>query len=94
MNNIKCDPKNEIEYYLDTSLILNEYYDSKNNEVKVNKEITVLDFMNNKKEEPEKSNDIINEYMSIIDDTVLTKTNNNNIEKCPQCKNVLIMKKY
>ena len=30
--------------------------------------------------------------MSIIDDTVLTKTNNNNIEKCPQCKNVLIMK--
>ena len=36
--------------------------------------------MNKKKEEPEKSNDIINEYMSIIDDTVLTKTNNNNIE--------------
>ena len=92
LENIKCDPKNEIDYYLDTSLLLNEYYNNKNSEVKVNKEITVLDFMNIKKEEPEKSNDIINEYMSIIDDTILINSSNKNIEKCPQCSNVLILK--
>ena len=68
---LKYDPKNEVDYYLDTSLLLNEYYDQKNEVVKENKEITVLDFMNKKKEEPEQNNDIVNEYMSIIDDTIL-----------------------
>ena len=26
LNNLKYNPKNEVDYYLDTSLLLNEYY--------------------------------------------------------------------
>ena len=92
LNTLKYDPKNEVDYYLDTSLLLNEYYDQKNEVVKENKEITVLDFMNKKKEEPEQNNDIVNEYMSIIDDTILNTSSNKNIEQCPVCSGVLILK--
>tara|TARA_B100000214_G_scaffold333337_1_gene275340 strand:+ start:4386 stop:5471 length:1086 start_codon:yes stop_codon:yes gene_type:complete len=92
LNNLKYDPKNEVDYYLDTSLLLNEYYDQKSEVVKENKEITVLDFMNKKKEEPEQNNDIVNEYMSIIDDTILNTSSNKNIEQCPVCSGVLILK--
>ena len=93
LTNLKKDPKNEINYYLNTSLLLNEYYNQKNVEIKENKEITVLDFMNKKKEEPkDNNNDIINKYMSIIDDTILHTSNNKNMEECPECGEVLILK--
>ena len=48
--------------------------------------------MNKKKEEPEQNNDIINEYMSIIDDTILNTSSNKNMEQCPVCSGVLILK--
>ena len=42
------DYNEEIEYYLDTGGLLNEYY-SKKEEEQINKEITVVDFMNKNK---------------------------------------------
>ena len=92
LNNLKYNPKNEIDYYLDSSLLLNEYYSKKKEDVKVNTEITVLDFMNKKKEEPNQNNDIINEYMSIIDDTILSTDDIQNIDNCPICKGILVLK--
>ena len=46
----KYDKYEGINYYLDTGLILNDYYSRKNGNIKSeNKEMTVLDFMNIKK---------------------------------------------
>ena len=90
--NIKLDPKNEVDYYLNTSLILNEYYEKKVNDTKNNKEITILDFLNKKKKKPEKHNSIINKYMSIIDDNIINNDITNNIENCPLCNTVLVLK--
>ena len=48
--------------------------------------------MNKKKEEPNQNNDIINEYMSIIDDTILSTDDIQNIDNCPICKGILVLK--
>ncbi len=86
------DFNDEVEYYLNTGQILSEYYSKKeNNEVK-KKEISVLDFMNRRKvDEPEKKNDLINEYMCSIDDTVIKEVNNNNMIYCENCNTKYIL---
>ena len=60
-----------MEYYLDTGILLSEYYSKKEEEPIINTEITVLDFMN-KKKKVEPSNNLINEYMKKVDDTVIS----------------------
>ena len=87
-------PEKEIDYYLDTGMLLTDYYEKKDGNYKQeNKEITVLDFMNKKKESKKDEKDqLINTYMSTIDDNILPTNTEYNIEQCPICDLVLVMK--
>ena len=77
--------KDEVDYYLETGEILSEYYSKRENTEIKKKEISVLDFMNRKsKPEPEKNN-LINEYMSTIDDTIIKETKINDMTYCENC---------
>ena len=87
-------PEKETDYYLDTGMLLTDYYEKKDGNYKQeNKEITVLDFMNKKKENKKDEKDkLINTYMSTIDDNILPSNTEYNIEQCPICDLVLVMK--
>ena len=87
-------PEKETDYYLDTGMLLTDYYSKKDGNFKQeNKEITVLDFMNKKKENKKDEKDkLINTYMSTIDDNILPSNTEYNIEQCPICDLVLVMK--
>ena len=86
----KC--REEINYYLDTSDILSEYYSKKEgNIIEENKEVSVLDFMN-KKKETKKTDDLINQYMVKIDDTIVPENNIINLDICPICEKTLELK--
>lgn len=84
------NPSESIEYYLDTGDLLNEYY-SKKEETVVNKEITVVDFMNKNKNKKKEDN-LVNNYMRIIDDTVIKENHSQDLHNCPLCNGKLIMK--
>ena len=91
----KYDKYEGINYYLDTGLILNDYYSRKNGNIKSeNKEMTVLDFMNIKKSNNNNTqqDDIINKYMSKVDDNILQDDTDYNIDICPNCNTPLILK--
>tara|TARA_B100001094_G_scaffold25476_1_gene21267 strand:+ start:8264 stop:9337 length:1074 start_codon:yes stop_codon:yes gene_type:complete len=90
----KCEEKKreEIEYYLDTSSILNEYYSKKDNVEGVpNREVTVLDFMN-KKNKKNTGDDLINKYMVKVDDNILSIKTELQNDICPICNNILLLK--
>ena len=84
------DHNDEIEYYLDTGNLLNEYY-SKKEEEQINTEITVVDFMN-KNNKNKKEDNLINNYMRIVDDTVIKENSKFDLENCPYCFGRLILK--
>ena len=76
MNKKKDD---EVDYYLETSELLTEYYSRKDGTFEEeNKELSVLDFMNKKNKE-KKSDDLINKYMVKVDDTVIPEKKNINL---------------
>jgi len=86
------NPNDSVSYYLDTGEILNEYY-SKKEETVENTEITVLDFMNKSKNKNGKKEDnLVNNYMRIIDDTVIKENFVQDIHNCPLCLGKLILK--
>jgi len=84
------NPQESIDYYLDTGNLLNEYY-SKKEETPENKEITVVDFMN-KNKHAKKEENIVNNYMRIIDDTVIKDHYIQDIHNCPLCLGKLVLK--
>ena len=85
------DEKKEINYYLDTGLLLNDYYSKKNGEIKQNSKATsVLDLMNQKKKD--QPDDLINTYMSKVDDNIILDNTDYNIDLCPHCNVSLILK--
>jgi len=89
----KYDKNEEIDYYFDTGEILSEYYSQKNGDVQQEKKyISVIDIMNKKKMNEKPKKDIINEYMSKIDDNVIPEIYEENIDICPKCYNQLILK--
>lgn len=84
------DHSEEIEYYLNTGDLLNEYY-SKKEEVQINTEITVVDFMNKSKKNKKEDN-LINNYMRVVDDTVIKDNFTYDLENCPHCFGRLVLK--
>ena len=84
------NPHESIEYYLNTGDLLNEYYSRKEETVE-NTEITVLDFMNKNKNHKKEDN-LVNNYMRIIDDTVIKENYVQDIHNCPLCLGKLILK--
>ena len=82
----------EIDYYLETTELLTEYYSRKDGSFEEeNKELSVLDFMNKKNKE-KKSDDLINKYMVKVDDTVIPEKTNINLDICSACNSVLTLK--
>jgi hypothetical protein len=91
----KCDVSNEeINYHLDCSLLLSEYYSGKNNTNETKKkEVTVVDFMNKKKKNiASQSENLINDYMSMVDDDNLLNKSMVDYHICPVCSQSLTMK--
>ena len=81
----------EIEYYLDTGALLNEYY-SKKEEIHIHNEFTVLDLMDKSKRNNKKEDNLINDYMRVVDDTIIKENFNFDIENCPHCFGRLVLK--
>ena len=91
IDRISSVEKDEINYYLDTSSLLTEYYSKKDGCYKTqNREISVLDFMNKGKKKNDEN--LINQYMVQIDDTVIPEKTSINIDLCPLCNEVLGLK--
>ena len=84
------DHAEEIDYYLNTGNLLNEYY-SKKEEVQINTEITVVDFMNKSKKNKKEDN-LINNYMRVVDDTIIKDNFTYDLENCPHCFGRLVLK--
>tara|TARA_B100000579_G_scaffold111581_1_gene89213 strand:+ start:8166 stop:9236 length:1071 start_codon:yes stop_codon:yes gene_type:complete len=84
------DHSEEIDYYLNTGNLLNEYY-SKKEEVQINTEITVVDFMNKNKKNKKEDN-LINNYMRVVDDTIIKDNFTYDLENCPHCFGRLVLK--
>ena len=84
------DNNEEIEYYLDTGSLLNDYY-SKKEEEQINQEITVVDFMN-KSKKGKKEDNLINNYMRIVDDNIIRENYVCDLDNCPICLGKLILK--
>ena len=84
------DHTEEIDYYLNTGDLLNEYY-SKKEEVQINTEITVVDFMNKSKRNKKEDN-LINNYMRVVDDTIIKDNFTYDLENCPHCFGRLVLK--
>jgi len=82
----------EINYYLETGHLLNQYYSKKdgNNEIE-SKELSVLDFMN-KKSKTKKTDDLINKYMVKVDDTIIPENTIVNLDICSKCNGTLTLK--
>tara|TARA_Y100000996_G_scaffold414509_1_gene405594 strand:- start:3326 stop:4405 length:1080 start_codon:yes stop_codon:yes gene_type:complete len=84
------DPNESVEYYLNTGDLLNEYY-SKKEETIENTEITVVDFMHKNKNK-KKEEKLVNNYMRMIDDTIIKEHYQQDIHNCPLCLGKLILK--
>ena len=84
------DHTEEIDYYLNTGNLLNEYY-SKKEDVQINTEITVVDFMNKSKKNKKEDN-LINNYMRVVDDTIIKDNFTYDLENCPHCFGRLVLK--
>lgn len=82
----KCD------YYLDNGLLLDKYYSGNiTNQPQENKGI--LGYFKQTEVEPDhESGDIIQKYMSNIDDTQLVQREEVKIDKCRLCKSVMMYK--
>ena len=97
-DNIKnYDTKKKNKYYLDTGLLLSEYYEKKENNFIEKKEKSnfIIDLMLKKENENElknKNNDIINEYICQIDDTKIKDFYIKDLDICKICRNKLILK--
>ena len=90
----KCENKkrDEVNYYLNTSDLLNEYYSKKDGHANdKNIEMSVIDFMN-KKNKKKDTDDLINKYMVEIDDTIIPEKTIQNIDMCRICNSVLTLK--
>lgn len=91
-NNItkNMDHSNKLEYYQENGLILDKYY-SENTESNYDIEDTkqvggILQYFDNKNVNESCKKRIINEYMSNIDDTILSeKYSDYNYNKCDKC---------
>lgn len=89
---IETKKSDEVNYYLETSHLLNEYYSKKEGTFEeTNKELSVLDFMNKKNKE-KKTDDLINKYMVKVDDTIIPENTTVNLDICSNCNSTLTLK--
>ena len=80
IENCEKKKRDEVNYYLNTSDLLNEYYSKKDGHVvEKNVEMSVIDFMNKNNNKTD-SYDLINKYMVEIDDNILPEKTILNID--------------
>lgn len=89
------DEEEKAEYYLDNGLLLNEYYSHSEEQQVLDKGILNFFNVNENKEEDEKTKvssrkDILNKYLSNVDDKVLdNRFIEKKIDKCVRCNEKL-----
>jgi hypothetical protein len=81
----------EIGYYMKSGLLLHKYYSNKINENTSKSKVNILDLMNKKSIETNEKTDLISDYMSIIDDTVISNKHIKNNKSCPVCSERLLI---
>ena len=87
------DTKEDIEYHLKCGMLLSEYYSKKNGEVEVKQnQMSVLDFMNKKNKKAPAKDNFINDYISMVDDNVISCRENDEMNMCPICLEILVLK--
>jgi hypothetical protein len=93
----KSDPKQEVSYYLDAGMILSDYYQMKKDHQSTTQEtsgkISILNFMKKHSEPPKQTinANLINDYLSIIDDKVVNIQDTSNNDVCPQCQQKMFL---
>jgi len=81
----------ELDYHLDTAIILSEYYSKKNGEIQEpRQEVSVVDFMKKKIQKPV-SNTLTETYMSKVDG-IVSNSKVSDLHICPNCSGVLSMR--
>ena len=93
----KSDPQQEVSYYLDAGMILSDYYQMKKDHQSTTQEtpgkISILNFMKKHSEPPKQTinANLINDYLSIIDDKVVNIQDTSNNDVCPQCNQKMFL---
>ena len=92
----KSDPQKEVSYYLDAGMILSDYYQMKKDKSQPQEsssKVSILHFMKQNVEPPKPSvnSNLVNDYLSIIDDKVVTIQDTSNNDICPQCKQKMFL---
>ena len=84
------DEKDKDNYYLDNGLLLSQYY-SKDIQNTKSKNTGILSYFDNsQKKEMSQSKDVINEYMSSVDDSFDSGVVNYKLDKCKLCSNNMV----
>jgi hypothetical protein len=85
------DPSKKDDYYLDNGLLLSQYYSNDIQSKPKQEDNGILNYFQNKNEEPKQleSYDLINDYMSSVDDSFNKGITNYNLDKCKLCKQTM-----
>ena len=78
----------KIDYFLNNGILLDKYYSKDIDSLKQTQKCGILNYFNKEEveEEKEEKKDLINEYMSNIDDSILkTEYNDYKLDKCKEC---------
>ena len=90
----KLTEEEKIDYYLDNGVLLDQYYSRDSDGLKKSEISGILNYFskNEDKKDKEIKTDLINEYMSNIDDNVLkSQYNDYHIDKCENCNQSLTL---
>ena len=92
----QSDPMEEVSYFLDTGVILSDYYKMKDGirEEGPHSNVSILDFMKkgtDKSTNQSNNNTLVTNYLSIIDDTVVNIQQTSETDTCPQCNHKMFL---
>ena len=86
------DETKKDEYYLDNGLLLSQYYSNNIQSIPKENEMGILNYFKNKVDEPKQleSYNLVNDYMSNIDDSYNSEIKNYNLDKCNICRSTML----
>ena len=91
----QSNPEKEVSYFLDAGMILSDYYQMKEDhkEDVPSSKVSILDMMKKQSSKPPQSDktDLVNNYLSIIDDKVVNVQDTSTSDMCPQCQQKMFL---
>ena len=85
--------KEDVDYHLNCGLLLSNYYSKKNGDIEPKQEeMSVVDFMSKKSKKAITKDTFVSDYISMVDDNIVNCKSNDDINVCPLCTDVLILK--